>query len=121
MNIQQAIESRKDINGKLSDMEKNLSAVNKAAKDRSYHNWAKLLTELVKNVPQTVLIQNLQGKGENIMEIDGLATNYDAVNSFVGLLSRNKLISEASLADAGQDTEHGSGLINYKIVCALAQ
>jgi Tfp pilus assembly protein PilN len=120
-NMQQMIEVRKDIDSRLGVMKSNLSIVNKAVENRSYHNWAKLLAELVKNVPQTILIQNLEGKGENVIEIEGLATNYDAVNSFVSNLSHSKMFGEATLADAGQDAKYGSRFVGYKIVCSLAQ
>ncbi|MFA6186378.1 MAG: pilus assembly protein PilM [Phycisphaerae bacterium] len=120
-NMQQMIENRKDIDSRLGVMKNNLSIVNKAVEARSYHNWARLLSELARNVPQTILIQNLQGKGENVIEIEGLATNYDAVNSFMSNLSQNKMISEATLADAGQDAKYGSKFVGYKIVCSLAK
>lgn len=120
-NMQQMIGVRKDIDSRLGIMKNNLSIVNKAVEDKSYHNWAKLLAELVKEVPQTILIQNLQGKGENVIEIEGLATNYEAVNSFMSNLSQNKMIDEATLADAGQDTKYRSGFVGYKIVCSLAK
>jgi Tfp pilus assembly protein PilN len=120
-NMQQMIKVRKDIDGRLDVMKNNLSIVNKTVEDRSYHNWARLLAELVKAVPQTILIQNLQGRSDNVIEIEGLATNYDAVNSFVNNLSHNKMFGEATLADAGQDVKYGSGFIGYKIVCSLAK
>lgn len=120
-NMQQIIEVRKDIDSRLGSMKNNLSAVNKAVAGRSYHNWGRLLAELVKNVPQTILIQNLQGKGGNVIEIEGLATNYGAVDSFVNNLSHSQMFGEATLADAGQDAKYGSGFVNYKIVCSLAK
>jgi Tfp pilus assembly protein PilN len=120
-NMQQMIMVRKDIDSKLGVMKSNLSIVSKAVENRNYHNWAKLLAELVKNVPQTILIQNLEGRGENVIEIEGLAANYDAVNSFVNNLSRSKMFGEATLADAGQDVKYSTGFVGYKIVCSLAQ
>jgi Tfp pilus assembly protein PilN len=120
-NMQQMIEVRKDVDSRLGVIKSNLSVVNKAVEDRSYHNWARLLAELIKNVPQTILIQNLEDKGKDEIEIEGLAANYDAVNNFVNNLSRSKMFGEATLADAGKDAKYGSGFIGYKIVCSLAQ
>ncbi|MHB0945648.1 MAG: pilus assembly protein PilM [Sedimentisphaerales bacterium] len=120
-NMQRMIEVRKDIDGRLDAVKNNLSIVNKAVENKSYHNWAKLLSELARNVPQTILMQSLEGKGENIIEIEGLATNYDAVNSFMSSLSQNKMFDEATLADAGQDAKYGSKFVGYKIICSLAK
>ena len=120
-NMQQMIEVRKDIDGRLDAVKNNLSIVNKAVEDKSYHNWAKLLSELARNVPQTILMQSLEGKGANVIEIEGLATNYDAVNSFMSSLSQNKMFDEATLADAGQDAKYGSKFVGYKIICSLAE
>lgn len=121
VNILELAESKKDISEKNVLVEGNLAAIQKAVEDRSYHNWAKLLAELAVAVPQTVLIQNLQGRDGDTMEIEGLAVNFEAVSSFVGVLRQNKQISSATLVSAGQNTEFGNGLIDYSIVCSLAQ
>jgi Tfp pilus assembly protein PilN len=115
------VKSRKNISEKAKLAENNLAAVRQVVKDRSYHNWARLLAELASAAPQTVLIQNLQSRGDNVMEINGLAVSFEAVNSFVGLLGRSEGISSASLVSAGQDTRFSSGLINYLIVCSLSR
>ena len=121
VNILELVKSKKDIDEKVKFAENNLATVRKTVGDKSCHNWAKLLAELAGAVPQTVLIQNLQGKGDNIMKIDGLAVSYEAVSDFVGLLGQSKGISSASLASVGQNTKFGNGLIDYSIVCSLRQ
>ncbi len=113
--------SERNVSKRAKLAENNLAAVLKAVEDRSYHNWGKLLTELANIVPQTVLIENLQGKGDNIMEIDGLAVSYEAVNNLVGLLGQSKRINSASLVSANQVTRFGNRLIDYSIVCSLRQ
>ena len=121
VNMLGLVESKRNVNEKAELTENNLATVLKVVEDRSYHNWAKLLAELANIVPQTVLIKNLQGKGDNIMEINGLAVSFEAVNNFVGLLGQSKRISSASLISASQDTKFGSRLIDYSIVCSLTQ
>jgi Tfp pilus assembly PilM family ATPase/Tfp pilus assembly protein PilN len=121
VNMLKLVESRKDISEKVKLAKDNLAVVRQVVEDRSYHNWAKLLAELASAVPQTVLIQNLQGKGDNAMKIDGLAVSFEAVSNFVDLLGQSKEISSASLTSAGQNTKFGNGLIDYSIVCSLRQ
>jgi Tfp pilus assembly PilM family ATPase/Tfp pilus assembly protein PilN len=119
-NMLELVKSRKDISEKSRLAENTLAAVRRVVESRSCHNWAKLLTDLASAMPQTVLIQNLQSKGDNIMKIDGLAVSFEAVNDFIGLLGKSKGISSVSLASAGQDTKF-NGLIDYSIVCSLSQ
>ena len=121
VNMLGLVESKRNVNEKAELAENNLATVLKVVEDRSYHNWAKLLAELANIVPQTVLIKNLQGKGDNIMEINGLAVSFEAVNDFVGLLGKSKGMSSASVASVGQNTKFGNGLIDYSIVCSLTQ
>jgi Tfp pilus assembly PilM family ATPase/Tfp pilus assembly protein PilN len=121
VNMLELAESKRNVSEKAKFTENNLATVLKVVEDRSYHNWAELLAELANIVPQTVLIKNLQGKGDNIMEINGLAVSFEAVNNFVGLLGQSKRISSASLVSASQVTKFGSRLIDYSIVCSLTQ
>ena len=121
VNMLALVESRKGIGEKVRLAENTLVAVQRVVGDRSCHNWAKLLTDLAGAVPQTVLIQNLQGRSDNVMKIDGLAVSFEAVNDFIGLLGKSKRISSVSLASASQNTKFGSGLIDYSIVCSLSQ
>ncbi|MDD5134256.1 MAG: pilus assembly protein PilM [Phycisphaerae bacterium] len=119
--IQQMVKSRKNLNGKLSNMENCISAVNRLNEGKSYQNWAGLLAGLVNTVPQTVLIENLEEKGGNIMEIDGVAVNYDSISSFVNLLTQKGLVESASLKNSSRSTKYSNGMIDYKIVCYLKQ
>jgi Tfp pilus assembly protein PilN len=121
VNTLELIQSKKDIGEKSRLAENTLAAVQRVVKDRNCHNWAKLLTDLANAVPQTVLIQNLQGKGDNLMKIDGLAVSFEAVNDFIGRLGKSKGITSVSLASASRNTKFGNGLIDYSIVCSLSQ
>ena len=120
VNMLALVESKKDISEKSRLAENTLAAVRRVIGDRSCHNWGKLLTDLAGTVPQTVLVRNLQSKGDNIMKIDGLAVSFEAVNDFMSLLGKSKGISSISLASASQDMKL-KGLIDYSIVCSLSQ
>jgi Tfp pilus assembly PilM family ATPase/Tfp pilus assembly protein PilN len=119
VNMLTLIGSKKDINEKAKFTENTLSAVQQAIKGRNYHDWSKILTELAETVPQTVLIQNLQGKGNDMIRIEGLAVDFESVSNFVSLLDKSKEMNSASLASVGQNTKSGNGLIDYAIVCFL--
>ena len=113
--------TKRNVDEKTRLMKSNLEAVLKVVEDNSCHNWGKLLAELANITPQTVLIKNLRGKGGNKMEIDGLAVSFEAVNNFVALLELSRQMSSVSLVSAGQAAKADSRLIDYSIVCSLAQ
>jgi Tfp pilus assembly PilM family ATPase/Tfp pilus assembly protein PilN len=117
--IQQMVDLRKNLNDKLNNIQNGISAANKLTEEKGCQNWAGLLAGLVNVVPQTVLIENLEGKGGNVMEIDGVAVNYDAINSFVNLLTQEGLVSAASLKNSKQNAKYRNGMIDYKIICYL--
>jgi Tfp pilus assembly protein PilN len=119
VNVTELIKSKKDISEKASRTENGVASVQQAFEYRSYHDWAKILAELAEIVPQTVLIQSLQGKGDDIIEIQGLAVNFEAVNNFLGLLGKSREMSSASLTSVGQNTQSSNGLIDYSIECSL--
>ncbi len=114
------VESKRDVNNKIKLMENNLIEISQVVKNAKWCNWGRLLSELVNVAPQTVLVRNIRGDNGNTMKIDGLAVNFEAVNSFVGLLEQSRQISSVTLASAGQGTKSGKGLVNYSIVCNLA-
>lgn len=119
--IQQMVGLRKNLNDEFNNIQNGILVMNKLTEEKGYHNWAGLLAGLVRVIPPTVLIENLEGKGDNAMEIDGVAVNYDAINSFVNLLTQEGLVRAASLKDSKQNAKYGNGMINYKIVCYLKQ
>ncbi|MGB8226769.1 MAG: pilus assembly protein PilM [Sedimentisphaerales bacterium] len=121
VNILALADSKKDINGKIKLIENNLAAIQNAVDGRTWHGWAALLVELAGAVPQTILMERLDTRDDNTMKIEGLAINYEAVNSFVNLLEQNRKISSVSLNSAGQSAKYGGGLIDYSIVCFLAK
>jgi Tfp pilus assembly protein PilN len=117
--IQQMVGLRKNLNDELNNIQNGISAANKLTEGKGYHNWAGLLVGLVNAVPNTVWIESLEENGNDVMEIDGVAVNYDAINSFVNLLAQEGLVSAASLKDSKQNAKYGNGMIDYKIVCYL--
>jgi Tfp pilus assembly protein PilN len=121
VNMLELVKSRKDISEKTKVAENTLAAVRRVVRDRNCHNWAGLLADMANAVPQTVLIQNLQGRDDNTMKIDGLAVSFEAVNDFIGLLGKSKGISSVSLASANRNMKFDNGLIDYSIVCSLSQ
>ena len=110
-NMLAMVVSKQAIDEKAGLVGNNLAAIQKAIQDRKYHNWARLLVDLSKTMPRTVLMENLESRGDGTMKIEGLAINYGAVNSFVNLLEQNRKIESASLASAGQSTKFGGCLL----------
>jgi hypothetical protein len=53
------------------------------------------------------------------MRLEGLTVSYEAVNLFVDLLNESNLIDSASEIET-EKMDPDSGLIMYKIECALA-
>lgn len=121
VNMLALVDSKRDINGKTKLLENNLAAIQQAVDGRTWHSWAALLVELAGAVPQTILIEGLDARDDKTMKIEGLAINYEAVNSFVNLLEQSRKISSVSLNSAGQSTKFGGGLVDYSIICSLAK
>jgi Tfp pilus assembly protein PilN len=121
INILALVDSKRDISEKTKLLENNLAAVQQAVADRTWRSWAALLVELAGAVPQTILIEDLDARDDKTMKIEGLAINYEAVNSFINLLEQSRKINSVSLNSAGQSMKFGGGLIDYSIICSLAK
>jgi len=121
INIPQLIQTRADVNSTTERITKHINALDTALKDGIWRNWALVLAEVCTKAPATVQIQDLRSQDSSKLQIEGMAINYNAVNDFVNKLTSCKTISSAQLADAKQNTQYGNGLIDYSIICTLAQ
>jgi Tfp pilus assembly protein PilN len=76
------------------------------------------LEEIRKATPGSVRINRLSSADGSRIQIDGLAASNDAVNLFVGLLEKSKLMASVTLLDAHKYNEQ-SQVVAYQISCKL--
>jgi Tfp pilus assembly protein PilN len=81
-------------------------------------NWVQILEEIRKATPGSVRINRLSSADGTRIQIDGLAMSNDAVNLFVGLLEKSKLMASVTLLDAHRYNEQ-SQVVSYQISCKL--
>jgi type IV pilus assembly protein PilM len=81
-------------------------------------NWVQVLDEIRKATPGSVRISRLTSAEGSRIQIEGLAMSDDAVNLFVGLLEKSKLITSVTLLDAHKYNEQ-SQVVAYQIRCKL--
>jgi Tfp pilus assembly protein PilN len=119
INIPRLIRTRADVNDATGRITRNIETINTALKDKTWHNWAFILTDIGTKIPQTVRIQNIESRDSSTVKINGLAVNYNAINDFIGRLNSCKIINSAQLADAKQNTQYSNGMTDYSIICSI--
>jgi Tfp pilus assembly PilM family ATPase/Tfp pilus assembly protein PilN len=119
INIPQLIRTRADVNEAAQRIAWNVKTINTALKDKTWHNWAFILTEIGTKAPQTVRIQNIESRNSSTVKINGLAINYNAINDFINRLNSCKIINSAQLTDAKQNTQYSNGMTDYSIICSI--
>lgn len=118
-NISELIKTQADVNDRTVQVARNIDALKTALEDKTWNNWAYILAEVSTKAPATVQIQEMRARDSSMVQIEGLAINYNAVNDFVNRLNKCKTISSAQLADAKQNTQYANNLIDYLITCSL--
>ena len=121
ISIPQLVQTRNDVNDMTNALSSHIEALRASTKGRIWRNWAFVLAEISMKAPNTIQIQDLRSQDPLKLEIQGIAINYDAINDFVNKLTSCKTISSAQLADAKQNTQYGNGVMDYSIICSLAQ
>jgi len=81
-------------------------------------NWAKILDDIRGHTPEAVRITTMHCTGDGEMTLEGLALSYEAARLFIKTLNDSDYISSASLVETTRG-EESSGLVVYKIDCAL--
>ncbi len=119
INIPKLIQTRADVNDATGQITRNIETINTVLKDKTWYNWAFILTEIGTKTPQTVRIQNIESHNSSIAKINGLAINYNAINDFIGRLNSCKIVNSAQLTDAKQDTQYSNGMTDYSITCSI--
>jgi Tfp pilus assembly protein PilN len=118
--LSQLSRAKADVNEQTSTIRNNLAGLEKIVPADSKVNWAYVLAEVSKKVPQTVQIQSMQSSDSQTFTIEGVAVNYSAVTNFIERLSECKTIASAQLEDTKQNAQYGQGFVDYSITCSLA-
>jgi Tfp pilus assembly protein PilN len=118
--LSQLSRAKADVNEQSTKIAANIETLEKIVPESSKRNWAYVLAEISKKVPQTVQIQNMQARDSQSLTIEGVAVNYAAVTDFIKRLSECKTIGTSQLEDTKQNTQYGEGFIDYSITCSLA-
>jgi Tfp pilus assembly protein PilN len=103
---------------KVQSLTNRLERIRQVSESHIDVNWVQVLDEIRKATPGSVRISRLASAEGSRIQIEGLAMSDDAVNLFVGLLEKSKLITSVTLLDAHKYNEQ-SQVVAYQIRCKL--
>jgi Tfp pilus assembly protein PilN len=103
---------------KVQSLTSRLERIKQIPESHSDVNWVQVLDEIRKATPGSVRISKLSSADGARIQIEGLAMSNDAVNLFVGLLEKSKMITSVTLLDAHKYNEQ-SQVVAYQIRCKL--
>lgn len=118
--LSQLSRAKADVNEQTNKIRNTLGSLEKILPSDDGLNWAYVLAEISKQVPQTVQIKNIQAQDTRKLTIEGTAVNYSAAAGFIERLANCKTIKSAEFEDTKQNVLYGQGYIDFSISCSLA-
>jgi hypothetical protein len=103
---------------KINTINNKLNQINKILGLHCDTDWPRLLNDIGKVTPKTVLITSLSSKANSGMSLEGLALSNEDVYLFVDKLNKSKYIDSASIVETEKDLNN-NGLTSYEISCSL--
>jgi len=103
---------------KINTISNKLNQINRIFASHCDTDWPRLLNDIGKGTPKTVLITSLSSKANSGMSLEGLALSNEDVYLFVDKLNKSKYIDSASIVETEKDLNN-NGLVSYEISCSL--
>lgn len=112
------LQQHQNLDGRLNVLSTRLDRLSQISASHNDVNLVEMLDDIRKSTPGSVMISSISCQDGSRVLVEGLATSNEAVNLFVDLLEKSRIISSVALLEARKQ-DGQKNLITYQIGCKL--
>jgi len=112
------VDKHLQLDGRVKALSARLDRIGQISASHKDVNWVEVFDEIRNAASASIRITNLSCTDGSIIHVDGLALSNEAVNSFVNLLEKSRIVSSVVLLEARKQ-EGKNGFITYQLSCKL--
>jgi Tfp pilus assembly protein PilN len=112
------LQHHQTLDNRLNILTSRLGRISKVASSHNDVNLVELLGDIRNATPGSVMITNISCQDGTRVMVEGMAMNNEAVDLFVSLLEKSRIIATVTLLEARKQ-DGPKGLITYQLGCKL--
>ena len=112
------LQQHQNLDGRLNVLSTRLERLSQISASHNDVNLVDMLDDIRKSTPGSIMISSISCQDGSRVLIEGLGMSNEAVNLFVDLLEKSRIVSSVTLLEARKQ-DGQKNLITYQISCKL--